>query len=776
MRNTILLALTVSAALIAQTPAQTPATPKPVTPPAPKTATPQAKPATGLPAEAPAPKPGQAKPTPGVPAEAPPPAAKPVNPAPSAAAAAKAGAAVTVPSYKSLKFPALREVRIPEVTQFTLPNGMKVYMLENHELPLITGSVLVRTGNLFEPPTKIGLAGFTGSVMRTGGTKTRTGDQLDEELENMAASVESNIGETTGGVSFRTLKENVDQVLAIFKDVMINPEFREDKLDLVKTQARSGIGRRNDEPSGIAGREMSDIIYGRDNPYGWQMQYEHVDNIQRADLIEFHKRYFFPANMMLAVQGDFNTAEMRARIEKLFADWTTKGEPVPAFPQVTNNAQPAVYLAVKPDSAQTFFSMGHLGGILKDKDYPALAVASHILGGGFSSRLFTNVRTTKGLAYSIGGNWGANYNHPGLFSISGSTKASSTVDAIQGAKAELDRIRTAEVTDAELDGAKQSVLNSFVFFFDHPSKILNRLVTYEYYGYPKDFIFQYQKAVEGVTKADVLRVAKEHMNPAKLAVVAVGNPEQFGKPLSTLGEVKTIDLTIPEPKSSAAPAVSDAGSIERARKMLQRAQTAMGGTAKLAAINGLSTEINMSIDSPQGQMDMKTQNVWVAPAHFRQNIEAPFGKVSTYSDGKTGWMVTPQGTQDLPAPMLRQAQGEAFRNMYTLILSDRQANRVVNAISDTTVEITDKPSGMTARLEFDPSNGLPAKLHYRSEGGMGGGPAQVISTYSDYKPVSGIQIPHRVVIEQNGKKFAEGTISNLTVNPTVSLEELAKKP
>ena len=265
------------------------------------------------------------------------------------------------------------------------------------------GTALVRTGNLFDPSDKVGLAELTGSVMRTGGTKTRTGDQIDESLENIAASVESGIGEDSGSVSFSALKENTDQVLAIFKDLLTHPEFRQDKLDLAKSQLRSNISRRNDNAGAIASRELNELVYGKNNPYGWELKYEHVDRIQRDDLIGFYRRYFFPANIMLSIQGDFSTAEMRGKIEQLFADWTYKQPPVPNFPAVTASASPGIYLAVKEDVTQSFIQMGHLGGTLRDKDYPALAVMTDILGGGFSSRLFRVVRTQKGLAYSIGG-------------------------------------------------------------------------------------------------------------------------------------------------------------------------------------------------------------------------------------------------------------------------------------------------------------------------------------------------------------------------------------
>jgi zinc protease len=183
------------------------------------------------------------------------------QPAPTKTAPAKV--TLTAPAYKTLKFGPPPPVKLPDIPTFTMPNGMRVYLLENHELPLVGGFVLVRTGNLFDPKDKIGLAEVTGSVIRSGGTKSKTGEQLDEQLENIAASVESNIGETSGRVGFSALRENLDEVLAVFQDVVMNAEFREDKIALVKQQLRSAISRRNDEAGDILGRNFAEIIYGR---------------------------------------------------------------------------------------------------------------------------------------------------------------------------------------------------------------------------------------------------------------------------------------------------------------------------------------------------------------------------------------------------------------------------------------------------------------------------------------------------------------------------------
>jgi len=543
--------------------------------------------------------------------------------------------AAPIPSYKQLKFPPLKQVQVPEPVTFTLPNGMKVFLLENHELPLVSGSALVRTGNLFDPNDKRGLADFTGRIMRSGGTAKKTGDEIDTELENMAASVESQIGESSGGVSFSCLKENSGKVLAIFKDVLTSPEFRQDKLDFAVQQQRSNISRRNDDPGGIAQREFANTVFGKDTPYGWSIEYEHIDRVTRADLQAFYNRYFFPANIKLSVYGDFNAAEMRTQLEQLFADWTVKQPPVPAFPAYKKQTPKGVFFAERDDVTQTFFEIGHIGGLLKDNDYAALQVAGTILGSGFSSRLMTTVRTKLGYAYSIGGGWGAGFDSPGVFQISGSTKSSTTVDTIRVVREEVEKLRSQPVTDEELQTAKESTRNSFVFNFDRPSKTLSRLVTYEYFGYPKDFMFQYQQAVAKVTKADVLRVSKTHFQPENFTIVAVGNPKEFGKPLEDLKlPVQKIDLTIPEPAKKAAAATAASGeSLAKGKELVDKAIQAMGGTA-VANVKSYDVDRDMELQNGAAVMKVAQTMRMVYPNHLRQDQKLPFGKIVVYSDTK----------------------------------------------------------------------------------------------------------------------------------------------
>ena len=686
-------------------------------------------------------------------------------------AAAVLAAAQPAPSYKSLKYPPLPQVKIPEPVEFTLPNGMRVFLLEDHELPLVRGLALVHTGNLFDPPDKRGLSQVMSDVLRSGGTRSKTGDQIDEELENIAASVEANIDESNASVSFSGLKETADQVLAVFKDVLTNPEFRPDKLDLTLTQYRSAIARRNDDAGDIPSRELTRVLYGKDTPYGWQPEYADLANIHRDDLIAFYQRFYFPKNIMLAVYGDFSSSDMRGKLEKLFADWKVEQPPAPPFPPVTAKPAPGIYFAPREDVTQTFFSIGELGGTLKDPDYPALEVAANILGEGFSSRLVSRIRTELGYAYSIGASWSANYAYPGTFRIGGSTKSMTTVETIQAIREEVDKLRTTEVTDKELNDAKEAALNSFVFYFDSPAKTLNRVLRYEYYGYPKDFLFQYQKALKEVTRADVLRVAKAHIHPEELAIVAVGNPKDFGKPLTTLGKVSELDLTIPEPKQELSTA--DAASLARGKQLLQRAQQAMGGADKFAAVKDRTYIGEATLQNPPG-LKIKVVNAYLAPDKVRQEQELPVGKIISYIGGNSGWIATPQGVQAMPPDLVKQGQGELFRELFLVLLSDRDPSRRVNAVGENTAEIS-AADGQQMRIEFDPATGLPSRLMYK-EAGQNGAPAEITEILSDWRDTSGFKLPYKAVQQENGVEALEVTVSEYKINSGLTEADLSKKP
>ncbi len=447
--------------------------------------------------------------------------------------------------YKSLKYPRLGDIEMPDVQKVTLANGMRLFLVEDHELPLISVSARIRTGSIYEPAEKIGLASITGTVMRTGGTTTKTGDELDEQLERIAASVETGIGLDSGSASMSVLKEDVDTGLSILADVLMNPAFSEDKILLAKIQHRSAIARRNDNVRAIAFREFDKLIYGPESVYARHTEYATIEGITRDDLIAFHKKFYKPNNVMLGVLGDFDTKQMIQKIEKAFETWEKADVQFPQVPEVQYEYRPTVNVVRKDDINQSNIYLGHIGGLMNDPDYFALVVMNRILGGGFTGRLFKNIRSREGLAYSVFGLYSSNYDFPGIFYVGCQTKSESTVYAIRAMIEEVKKMTESEVTDEELALAKESYLNSFVFNFDTKGEIVSRLMVYEYYGYPPDFLQKAKANIEKVTKADVLRVAREHLKPDKMQILAVGRPQDFDEPLSVFGPVHEIDIAIP---------------------------------------------------------------------------------------------------------------------------------------------------------------------------------------------------------------------------------------
>lgn len=422
---------------------------------------------------------------------------------------------------------------------------MVVYLMEDRELPLVEGTALFRTGARWEPAEKVGLTSLVGTVMRTGGIQGRSADELNQLLEQRAAAVETGINATSGSASFSTLGEDLETVFELFAEVLREPVFAQDKLDLAKTQLRGEIARRNDQPNGIAGREFQKLIYGNDSPYARTVEYATLDNISRDDLVSFYQQYFHPNNMILGVVGDFDLKRMRSLIQKNFGDWKPSRMPPTDLAPVSQVKQAGVFLVDQPQLTQSYVQIGHLGGQLDSPDYAALDVLNGVLNG-FGGRLFNSVRSSQGLAYSVYGSWSPRYDYPGVFIAGGQTRSEATVPFIQAIRSEIERLQAELVTPAELAFAKDSVLNSFVFNFEDPSQTLSRLMRYEYYDYPADFLFRYQRGVEATTAADVQRVAREYLKPENLVTLVVGNAAAIQPPLNKLAaEVTPVNITIP---------------------------------------------------------------------------------------------------------------------------------------------------------------------------------------------------------------------------------------
>lgn len=449
-------------------------------------------------------------------------------------------------SWKNVPIPPLPAFHPQQPTRIVLANGMTVFLQEDHELPFIQGFVIIRGGSRDEPASKTGLVDLYGQAWRTSGTATMTGDRMDDILEAKAAKIETDGDTDSTTMSWTCFQQDFDQVFSMATDLLLHPEFRADKLALAKQQEDTGIIRRNDDPGQIAIREAEILAYGKNNPYARIPEFATVQAVTLADLTAWHQRTVTPNNMIVGISGDFQTAAMEAKLRAAFGSLQRGPKFVPT-PVTFPGPTPGVYLAQKSDVNQSNVWIVGLGTERNNPDYYALSVMNTIFSGGFGSRLFQAVRTRLGLAYSVYGAYGASYDHPGLFYVAAGTKSASTVAATNAMLQQIRDLKSDPPTATELRNAKDQLLNSWIFRFDTPGKILRQQAMLDFYGYPADFIEKYRAGIEKVTAADVSRVANQYVHPSKLAILVVGNQQQFGVPLSTLGPVKTLDISIPMP-------------------------------------------------------------------------------------------------------------------------------------------------------------------------------------------------------------------------------------
>ncbi len=456
--------------------------------------------------------------------------------------AAKPAPAVP-PTWKQIPIPALKPFHPQEPRRVELQNGMVIFLEPDHELPMIDGTIRIRGGRRDEPAPKAGLSAVYSEAWRTGGTKSKTGDELDDFLETRAALVETSSGADSTFLSWSSPKEVFDPVFAVVVDLLQNPEFRQEKINLAKKQIKSAIARRNDDINAIAARESTKLAYGADNPYARTAEYATIAAVTRDDLVQWHKRTVVPNNIIVGIAGDFDPADMERRLRAAFT----------GLPQGTRlqtqeiSFHPAhgLFLIEKNDVNQSDISMVDLGIERRNPDYYAIEVFNQLFGGSFTSRLVANIRTKLGLAYSVGGGIGAAYDHPGIFRIALGTKSDSTAAALDALNQQLVEISKGGIKESELRTAKDAILNSFVFAFDSKDKVLAERMAYEFYGYPADFLERYRAGIEKVTVADVNDVAKKYVHPERMAVLVVGNAKEFDRDLSTFGKVTKIDITIP---------------------------------------------------------------------------------------------------------------------------------------------------------------------------------------------------------------------------------------
>jgi predicted Zn-dependent peptidase/outer membrane lipoprotein-sorting protein len=695
--------------------------------------------------------------------------------APSSAQAQVAGDTIRTSDYdvEALTYPSLRDFEVPEPRRLELDNGMVVFLLEDDELPQVNAVARIGVGSVYEPAEQRGLAAITGTVMRSGGTATMPPDSLNRTLENIGATVETSIGETSGSAFMSTLSDHVDTVLPVFAEVLRRPAFAEEKVQQAKKQRTSAISRRNDNARQIAFREFDKLIYGEDSPYARTPEYYTVDRIGRQDLVDFHDRYVHPNNVYLSVWGDFDADAMAQQIREQFGDWTAPADfTPPSPPRPSAERAYSVNFVPKNDVNQSTILMGHPGSLARDdEDYPAVTIMNEVLSGGFSGRLFQTVRREKGLAYSVFGGYTANYDRPGRFYAGVFSQSATTVEATNAVLTEVERMRQAPPTDEELGLAKDSYLNSFVFNFDTQREVLSRLMTYAAYDYPSDFLQRTKDRIETVTADDVQRVAEAYLHPDEAHILVVGNRDDFTDSLSTLtkgGSVNQIDISIPtSPPDERAEPVS-AAAQKAGLATLQEAKQALGGDA-FANLETMKVVSQQTAQTPQGEMTIDLEATRALPDKFFVKRAMPQGTIEITINGDRGQMKTPRGTRSMPSSLLTRVKGQLWRDLTYLMSNLDREGLSAQDLGTETVQDTayravkvSPPTGGSFTLYLDPDTMRPARMSFQAQTRQGPKPSTAV--YRNYKTVDGMAIPHETVTYQDGERTATTTIQSISVN------------
>lgn len=431
---------------------------------------------------------------------------------------------------------------IPKAERVVLNCGMPVYLLRDTELPIVSLTAMVHTGSVYDPPDKPGLAGITGAVMRSGGAGGIAPEAMDDQLEFMASSVESSISGDMGVVSCSTLTKNLSPTLKLFSQVLLQPDFAEKRLEIARNQTLEGLRRQNDDPKAIADRELLRAIYAG-HPLGNLPTVESVRAITRQDLIRFHQQFYRTDNMILAVSGDFDKAELLAQLNDLFPSPPVGGSPVRPVSSPLPDEVTAEVLYAKKEVSQSVIRLGHLGISKESPDIYAIRLLDYILGGSFTSRLTLEIRTNRGLAYNVGSHFDIGRIYPGTFTAETETKAESTGTVIELMTGIITGMAMKPVTDQELQAAKDYMLNSFLFGFTSAASVVTQRARLEYYGYPPNYLETYRDRIAQVTKEELLAAARRHLKYDAFKIVVVGNSAKFDRPLENFGPVRELTLS-----------------------------------------------------------------------------------------------------------------------------------------------------------------------------------------------------------------------------------------
>lgn len=655
------------------------------------------------------------------------------------------------------------KIELGKYEQFTLKNGLKVYVVENHKQPVVSMSLVLDRDPILEGD-KAGYVQAAGQMMRTG-TTSRTKDQFDEQVDFIGASLSFN----STGFNASSMKKHLPTLLDLTTDALLNPKFTQEELDKIKKQMVANLASEKDNPDAIASKMRNVLLYGKNHPYGEVMTEKTVENITLADIQNYYNTYYKPNIGYLAVVGDITPKEAKKLLTKSLKNWKkgnvpTKKYDLPAAPSKTQ-----VVIVDRPSAVQSVLAFTNPAELKPGApDAVSAQLMNTILGGGSSARLFMNLREAKGYTYGAYSSLSADQ-ILGRFNASANVRNAVTDSAATEFLKELTKIRNERVTDEELNYAKAYMTGSFARGLESPATVAIYAINTARYNLPADYYANYLKQVEAVTKEDVQRAAQKFVKPEQLYIVAVGNASDIAAKLKKFdledGQIAYYNAAGEKVERTAAAAVP---ADITAEKVLANYINAIGGKANIDKVKDITVTSNATIQGMPLVITQQQKGTDKFVAVVSMN-NSPLQRVVI--NGNKGKMEAPmQGVnKDMTAEELATQKLES--DMFAHLRYDKLGvTTKVTGIEDVdgkaayVVEAT-TGNGQKTLHYFDKATGLLLKdvKSLQSPQGV----LTQTKNYSNYKEVNGIKVPHTVETTV-GPQVIKAEVQSVEVNKGIS--------
>ncbi len=668
-----------------------------------------------------------------------------------------------------------RPYEFPKAATKTLANGLRVYVIEDHRLPLVSAALEVLAGNAYVPAAKSGLASMTAGLLREG-TATRSSQQIAKAVDTAGGSLTAGAGDDTASIGMSFMKSYAALGFELMADITVNPAFAQEEIDRQMKQSQSSLAVQYADAEYLAPLAGARAVLGT-HPYAFPGSGtpETLRNIKREDIVAFYKENYAPGRGGLAIAGDVTPEEGFQFAEKYFGGWRNAAKtdaklPAPPAPKAQ------VLIIDMPSAVQTQIVVGHLGVPRNHPDYVALQLANQVFGGSFNSRLNMKLRANEGLTYGASSGFEPN-RFAGTFQATTFTRTEKTGAAIGMLVDLLKEFKQNPATEAEFNEAKAFMIGSFGISTETAGAVASRVLTAEIHGLGADYYPSYRARLQALTREQVAAAVGRFLQPDKLAVVAVGNAKEFAKELEKYGPERVIksdevdfvapDLMKAKPKVSATPE-----GAARARALVEKAISGMGGKEKLAAVKDTVTRGKLVLTMPQGQMEADSTEEVLYPDRYKMSMKLPMGLIVQSYNAGAAWMGQGQMTQDLPPNMAGEiAKGIATANGgLGMLLAAAEGKAELQSID--AANVLWKSAEFEATLGFDAATGRLAKISMK---GLGmGGPAEMETRFEEFSETDGLSLPSKETVLQNGSPAGVRTISERKLNAGLKAELFAK--